>query len=252
MWRLFSLTICLLVWYTNYFVLSVTVSEYISSTYNRCLPASPPAAATAPFHYEFFSSLPFTLSVRLSFCNLLCVRYTHTHTHLDRRRRRRLLGRASGRCEEVWDDQCVCEHRYRQVVFIIIVFFPDGFDERHPPYTYIIISNNNTKVLWITPPPSLLHVVALSRRPNVWWWVSEEYLLCEKIKCIHVCCPDTIQCIWDLFIGIRRILLLYYYTLCEMSNSAATAAPREYLRIRLGLISHIALCSNISVVCIYR
>lgn len=135
MWRLFSRTICLLVRHTNYFVLSMTlwVSIFRPPTTNACLHGHQ-QQPTAPFHYEFFSSLLFTLSVRLSFCNLLCVRYTHTHTHLGRRRHRlvrrrrlRLLCRAVR--GGVGRSVCVCECRYRQVVFIIIVFFPDGFDE---------------------------------------------------------------------------------------------------------------------------
>jgi len=127
MWRLFSRTICLLVWYTNYFVLSVTlwVSIFRPPTTNACLHRHQ-QQQQPPFTTSFFL-LPRSLCPSVSLSVTFCVSaiHTHTHTHLDRRRRRRrLLCRASGRCEEVWDDQCVCERRYRQVVFIIIVFFP--------------------------------------------------------------------------------------------------------------------------------
>lgn len=135
-------------------------------------------ATSSPLSLRVFSSLPFTLSVRLSFCNLLCVRYTHTHTHLGRRRhrlvrrrQRRLLCRASGRCEEVWYDQCVCERRYRQVVFIIIVFFPDGYDETPTVHVHNNIQQqyksfvNNTSTLAaarrrVVAPPSECVVVS--------------------------------------------------------------------------------------------
>lgn len=221
MWRLFSRTICLLVWYRNLFLFVCdSVSEYISSTYNRCLSALPPAA-TAPFHYEFFSSLPFTLSVRLSFCNLLCVRYTHTHTHLGRRRhrlvrrRRRLLCRESGRCEEVWYNQCVCERRYRQVVFIIIVFFPDGYDETPTVHVHNNIQQqyksfvNNTSTLAarrrVVAPPSKCVVVSEWGVP-----VVRENKMYTRLLSRH-------ETVYQRFIywNSSYFTLIYYYVRCR-------------------------------------
>lgn len=48
--------------------------------------------------------------------------------------------------------------------------------------------------------------------------------------------------------GVTEIYLLEF-VVHEMSNAAAPS--REYLQIRLGLISRVALCSNVSAVCVY-
>jgi len=148
--------------------------EWVYFVHLQPMPVCIATSSNSPLSLRVFFFSP-VHSVRPSLCNLLCVRYTHTRTHLGRRRhrlvrrrrRRRLLCRVSGRCEEV----CVCERRYRQVVFIIIVFFPDGYDETPTVHVHNNIQQqyksfvNNTSTLAaarrrVVAPPSECVVVS--------------------------------------------------------------------------------------------
>lgn len=146
MWRLFTRTICLFVRYTNYLVVVVTLLVvFISSTYNRCLTGS---SSNSPLSLRVFSSLPFTLSVRLSVTFCVSAIHTRTHTWVVVDTARSVgdgggccVGRAGGarRCGTI--SVSVCERRYRQVVFIIIVFFPRRI-RRETPTVHV---HNNTQ-----------------------------------------------------------------------------------------------------------
>lgn len=123
----------------------------------------------SPLSLRVFSSLPSSLSVRLSFCNLLCVRYTHTWVVVVVDTAWSDGGccvRVSWRDEEVWDYQfvrvcvCVCERRYRQVVFIIIFFFSRRVRRETPT----VRVHNNIQQQYKTFVNNTSSTLALSRR----------------------------------------------------------------------------------------